>query len=134
MMRLVRWLKQKREEIHLEREVKSFCCYLNRILFKERLILLRKQDETYCRICECTLYNFADGVGKKKFGDGKNKKNKEKNEKIQRILKESMKSTVLAVVVSASENGKDYYGFWLAGGSWHIFPREKLLTKKAFFC
>lgn len=132
-MRLVRWLKQKQEEIHLEREVKSFCCYLNRILFKERLILLRKQDETYCRICECTLYNFADGVGKKKFGDGKNKKNKEKNE-IQRILKKSMKSTVLAVVVSASENGKDYYGFWLAGDSWHIFPREKLLTLKKFFC
>lgn len=135
MANVKRWLKQKKENIHLEREVKSFCLYLDRILFKERLILLCEQeDETYCRICSCSLYDIGDSTGKKKFAPPKDKKYKAKDEKIRQILKKSMNSAVLAVVVSASETGKDYYGFWLAGGSWHVFPREKLLTKKNFFC
>lgn len=135
MLKVIRWLKQKREEIHLEREVNSFCFYLDRILFKERLILLREQEDgTYCRICSCSIYHLVGSAGKKKFSFLKNKKYKAKDEQIRQVLKRSMNRTVLAVVVSASETGKDYYGFWLSGGSWHVFPREKLFTMKDFFC
>ena len=131
MLEVIQWLKQKREDIHLEREVTNFCFYLNRILFKERLILLHEQDdETYCRICSSTFSHLGEQADKKIFGF---QKYKAKDEKIRQILKKSMNQTVLAVVVSASETGKDYYGFWLAGGSWHVYPREKLLAKKKFF-
>ena len=134
MQNVIRWLKQKKENIHLEREVRSFCFYLDRILFKERLIILQWQDdETYRRIGSCSFDDFGDGLSKKKYGKIRNRGKNAKDEKIRQLLKKSMNSTVLAVVVSASETGKDYYGFWLAGGGWHVFPGEKLLTKKNFF-
>lgn len=117
-----RFLKQKREAYDLRKEVDSFCRYLDRIPFKEQLILLEEKEGNWRSVYSCQLYQFV-GTGVYRRLD-----------KICSILEKHMKGAVLAVVVCAAEKGKDYYGFWLAGGVWNVFPQEKLLTKKKFFC
>ena len=115
-------LERKREKYHLRKEVNSFCRYLDRIPFKEQLILLEEKDGNWRIVYSCPLYQF---IGTHVY---------RRTDKVCNILEKCMKRSVLAVVVSAADRGKDYYGFWLAGGVWSIFPQEKLLTKKKFFC
>lgn len=104
-----------------KREAHALVTAFGRILFKEQLILFRRDGNTWKLIETCDLHRFMDGT------DPKADRN------VRRILEKSMRAAVLAVVVCAGEKDRDYYGFWLGGGTWHVFPNEKLQEISGFF-
>ena len=99
-----------------EKESERLCCCISRILFKEHLALYRRQNGSWISVFNCSLYHFMDGTEPKR------------DRRIRQILMKNMGSAVLAVVASAGEKGKDYHGFWLAGGTWNIIS-----VKSTFF-
>lgn len=103
------------EEESKEEQVKLLCNVIRRIPYKDRLLIyqnLEKKEWKPVRVI--SLDGYRDGL------------TTTTDREVYEALLAQISGTALAVVETGGRDGKDHYGFWLAGEIWQIYPNQEL--------
>lgn len=114
MKKIRTFMKRKRENRQTGKQADELCKYLTRIPYKSKMIIFTGYEDNWQIAESYSMMGFLDG------------KTTRKDMAVRVCLKEYMKKAALAVLLCSGREEDDLYGFWVAGGSWWVYPRQEL--------